>query len=86
MCRACGAPLIFIKTIGGKSIPCNTEQVRYKKVSGGTQKIVLPTGEVISGELAKLEDVEGVGYISHFATCSNPDFFRKARKSDRKKG
>lgn len=86
-CKACGAQIIFIKTVGGKTIPCDAQEVAYIQKAGGSMKIVTPNGEVISAE--KPEDPQkatGIGYISHFATCTNPDFFRKPRKSDRKKG
>jgi len=87
LCRACQAPIIFIKTVGGKSIPCNAESVYYIQKTGGSQKIVTPNGEVLSAELTEDQNkATGIGFISHFATCTNPDFFRKSRKSDRKKG
>ncbi len=86
LCRACNAKIIFIKTVGGKSIPCDAESTYYIQKAGGSQKIVTPNGEVISAELTDDQNkATGIGYISHFATCTNPDFFRKPRKSDRKK-
>jgi len=86
LCRACQAPIIFIKTVGGKSIPCNDKSVYYIQKEGGSQKIITPNGEVLSAEITDdPEKATGIGYTSHFATCTNPDFFRKPRKSDRKK-
>lgn len=86
-CRACQAPIIFIKTVAGKTIPVNPEEVAYEQKAGGSLKIVTPNGEVLSAERpADPQKATGIGYISHFATCTNPDFFRKPRKSDRKKG
>ena len=49
-CKACGAPIIFIKTVGGKTIPCDAQEVAYIQKAGGSMKIVTPNGEVISAE------------------------------------
>ena len=86
-CRACQAPIIFIKTVGGRTMPCDAELVYYIQKAGGSKKIVTPNGEVLSAEITDdPEKATGIGYTSHFATCTNPDFFRKPRKSDRKRG
>lgn len=86
-CRACGAEIMFIKSVAGKTIPVNPEEVAYEQKAGGSLKVVTPNGEVISGELpVDPQKATGIGYISHFATCPEADRFRKARKSDRKKG
>lgn len=86
-CRACGAEIGFIKTVAGKTIPVNPEEVAYEQKAGGSLKIVTPNGEVLSAERpADPQKATGIGYISHFATCPEADRFRKARKSDRKKG
>lgn len=85
-CRACGAEIMFIKSVAGKTIPVNAEQIAYQQKAGGSLKVVTPNGEVISGELAgDPQKATGIGYISHFATCPEADKFRKPRKSDRKK-
>lgn len=86
-CRACGAEIMFIKSVAGKTIPVNAEQITYEQKAGGSMKVVTPNGEVISGELAvDPQKATGIGYISHFATCPEADSFRKKRKSDRKRG
>ena len=85
-CRGCGANIVFIKSVAGKTIPCNAEQISYEQKAGGDLKIVTPNGEVISGCIPEdPQKATGIGYISHFATCPAADSFRKARKSDRKK-
>lgn len=86
-CRGCGAEIWFIKTVAGKTIPVNPEEVAYEQKAGGSLKIVTPNGEVLSAERpADPQKATGIGYISHFATCPASDSFRKPRKSDRKKG
>lgn len=77
-CRGCGKSIIWIQTQGGKSMPCDPEQVVYWQKPGGSQKIVTPNGEVLSAELeGEQEKATGIGYISHFATCPQAGQFRK---------
>jgi len=77
-CRGCGKPLCWIKTAAGKSMPCDPEQVRYWQKQGGSKKIVTPHGEVVSAETeGELENVTGIGYISHFATCPRSGDFKR---------
>lgn len=77
-CRGCGAPIVWINTPAGKSMPCDPEQVVYWQTPGGSQKIVTPNGEVLSAELeGAQEKATGIGYISHFATCPQAGQFRK---------
>lgn len=77
-CRGCGQPIIWIKTTGGKSMPCDPIEVTYWAVKGGPVKIVTPNGEVVSAETHDdLNKATGVGYISHFATCPRANSFRR---------
>ena len=79
-CRACGAEIIFIPTLSTKSIPCNAQEVLYKAVKGGKERIVLPNGQVVSGVLVDdANEATGIGYVSHFATCTDPHRFRKGK-------
>lgn len=80
-CRGCGASIIWIKTAGGKSMPCDPDQVIYRARAGAAGKIVTPNGEVLSADLnVEPETATGVGYISHFATCPQAKRFRKEKK------
>ena len=80
-CRACGAPIGFIKTVGGKTIPVNPEEVPYWQQAGGASKIVTPNGEVVSAVLeGDPQKATGIGYISHFATCPQSKRFQKKEK------
>lgn len=77
-CRGCGAPIVWIRTPGGKSMPCNADQVLYRARAGAPGKIVTPNGEVLSCELnVSLEKATGVGYIPHFATCPQAGKLRR---------
>lgn len=69
-CQKCGARIMWLKTAAGKNMPVNPQFVDYKKVQGGKERIVLPSGEVVSGKRCKAAEADGYGYISHFATCA----------------
>lgn len=71
-CRGCGAPILWIKTAGGKAMPCDAEPVHF--TPGGRDKLVTEDGRVVSGTI----DHHGPekGYVSHFATCPQARQFR----------
>ena len=80
VCRGCGKPIIWIGTGGGKSMPCDPDEVVYWQTRGGSKKIVTPNGEVLSAELDGPQDrATGIGFISHFATCPQSDMFRRSK-------
>lgn len=79
-CRSCNADIIWIRTAGGKTIPCDAQTLYYKKTPGGPEKIVTLGGEVVSAVLVSKEEAEGIGFQSHFATCPDADDFRKKEK------
>ena len=60
-CRNCGDRILWIRTAAGKNMPVNPELISYRAVPGGKERIVTQDG---SPEVA-----DGIGYISHFATC-----------------
>lgn len=72
-CANCGCRILWVRTKAGKNMPCNPEMISYKRPSAGIkakEKIVTPEGEVVSADKVSGEQAEGVGYISHFATCT----------------
>lgn len=86
-CRACGADIMFIKTIAGKTTPVDAQSLYFVPEADGKAMYVLPDGSTARGRTVPDQRVDAkIGYISHFATCPQADKFRKARKSDRKKG
>lgn len=68
-CRICGNRILWVKTPAGKNMPVDPNLINYREVPGGKERIVTPSGAVIAGERCNPEDADGVGYISHFATC-----------------
>ena len=64
-CAGCGAQIIWIKTKAGKNMPCNMLLVDYK-ADGGKDKIVLQSGEVVSGTIVSSQDnPDGSGSVSY---------------------
>lgn len=77
-CRGCGQSILWIKTKKGNNMPVNTAILNYKLDPDGKEKIVTPDGDVVTGTTgAKPDEADGVGYISHFATCTEPNKFRR---------
>ena len=64
VCEACGAAIEFVKTKNGKSMPMDTVATVCKDCNG-----------------AGCDKCDGVGSkrLTHFATCSEPDRFRRQR-------
>ena len=77
-CKGCGAPIIWIATLGRKSIPCDPEPVFYWQKPKAKGRIVTKNGEIISCELIGDTNIAtGIGYIPHWATCPEASRFRK---------
>lgn len=85
LCKACRARIMFLKTRNGKTAPVDADAVEFVPDVNGRALYVLPDGTTAHGVAPKPGDPDvHIGYISHFATCTNPDFFRKRNKSRRK--
>lgn len=77
-CGGCGRRILWIKTKAGKNMPCDPIMLNYRKENGGKEKIVTQDGEVVSGVTGvSPEEADGIGYISHFATCSQSKRFQR---------
>lgn len=82
-CRACGASIVFIGTLGGKSMPCDDYTVYYKQTPDGKETFITPNGETVKGERVDPrtdENITGIAYIPHWSTCTAPDKFRRRGK------
>lgn len=79
-CRSCGAPIIWIKTVQGKSMPCDPDEIVYWEKAGASGKIVTLNGEVISCKFeGEPNKATGIGYRPHWATCPHASSFRRAK-------
>ena len=80
-CRACGAPIIFLKTAKGKTMPVDEGAVFFKAHPDGKELFILGDGSTMRGnQVSDRAEGDQFGYISHFATCPNADDFRKRGK------
>lgn len=81
-CRSCGARILFIRTPKGKNMPCDPYLIRYKVDPEGKEKIVRDDGSVVSARTdVDTSNMDGLGYISHFATCQNANMHRHRKRS-----
>ena len=74
-CKSCGADIIWIPTVSGKSMPCDAKPIPYKEDANGTMMLVTSDGRVVKAKLDATSEV--FGYVSHFATCPNANEHRK---------
>ena len=82
--RSCDAPILFIQTKNGKTMPVNAEPVWIRKDAAGKTYIKSDgsfiTGEIVGDAYDDPENQPVKAYVSHFATCPNADGHRKGRK------
>lgn len=77
-CRYCGEDVIWIRMKSGKVMPCNTGEIPYMEDKNGYMKLVTEDGKVITGRpMENQDDAEGIGYVSHYATCPGADRIRR---------
>lgn len=69
-CNRCGARIMWVKTKAGKNMPVDPQFVDFKKIKGGKERLVLPSGEVVAGERCKAREA---GWIRlYFSFCYMP--------------
>jgi hypothetical protein len=77
-CRACSAEILWVTMAdSGKRAPLD-----MVPTTAGSIAVAGTTARVLTGE--QRERVLAAGnrlYVSHFATCSNPDYFRRKPES-----
>ena len=79
-CKACGAEIIWIKMVSGKSMPCDARPIPFTPVFPATRSdmtLVTESGMTVKGRYDA--DSEYVGYRSHFASCPAAGSFRRQR-------
>lgn len=79
LCRGCGAPIDWITTTAGKSMPVDPEPV-FVMEGAGTDRFVTDEGEVILGRRALPEEESPdlpVAFVPHWKTCPNAGDFRR---------
>ena len=82
-CRACGKPIIYMKTRLGKFMPCDLPLVPYWISEDGSKRVLTHSGELVRCELTgNHDDITGHGRTPHWGSCKNPDRFRKRGKKN----
>ena len=79
-CRACGKTIAFIRAKGKRPMPVDPEPIWIK--AGRGYPFILANGSMVKGEIAGDADDDPdsnfiEAYVSHFATCTDPDLFRR---------
>lgn len=72
-CAYCGKRIMWVRTKAGKNMPVDPTLISFRRPKAGEkdkERIVTQTGEVVAAEKADNAVAEGIGYISHFATCT----------------
>ena len=83
-CRSCGAPIVWIKTASGKSMPCDASPVYFKENEKGKDRVVTLTGATVCCDIITEPPVIGfVGYRPHYSTCNDPGKFRKQERKSK---
>lgn len=79
-CKECGADIVFIKTRGGKFMPCNAKEIHYKADPSGNKNIITSEGDIVRCTYdTSPETATGKGYVPHWGSCTAPDKFRRHR-------
>lgn len=81
VCKGCGAPLEWIQTAAGRSMPVDPEPV-FVIEGEGRDRFITDEGEVITGRRALPEEERRelpVAFVPHWKTCTAADSFRRRR-------
>lgn len=76
LCKYCGAPIEWIRTQEGKTIPVDQDPVFVVEGDGKAEFYLEDMAEPITGREAKPEeDTKGleVAFVPHFRTCRQAD-------------
>lgn len=78
-CKSCGAPIVWIRTPAGKSMPCDAALVRYRYDPAGKCSVVTDIGTVVRCNLDFEGIPTGMARVPHWATCPQAEKFRRRR-------
>lgn len=83
-CKGCGAPIEWVKTQNGRSMPVNPEYIVIDLGGPKTITVVTDDGKVEIGGPVDTNNLfspsmTARGRVSHFATCSSVGKFRNRR-------
>lgn len=64
-CKSCGKEIIWIKTTGGRNMPCDAGGILYREDPKGELTIVTRDGKTVKATRDDRSSL--IGYTSHFA-------------------
>lgn len=77
-CKACGAPIAWVGTRGGKFMPCDAKVVWFVPSPTGSRTFITITGDTVRGEIAaEGQSPVTIGRVPHWATCPKAGDFRR---------
>lgn len=77
-CKACGAPIVWVKSDSDRWLPCDEGLIPYQL--DGPETLVTWRGAVINCRTTFEGEPDGMAYKSHFATCQKADQMRRPRR------
>lgn len=80
-CRGCGAPIVWITTPAGRSMPCDAVMVSFHPTLDGKDKVVTTHGAVVSGNIVSSTEATDIDYRPHWATCPQARSFKKGGRA-----
>lgn len=79
-CRSCDAPIVWARTLGGRTMPVDAEPSPAGNIELNVRQGFVRAAVHTSQDLASLFDeanTPAVMHTSHFATCPDADEWRK---------
>ena len=77
-CKGCGAEILWIRMKSGKNMPCDPALIPFWWAPEGEETFITEEGETVRGTRdGDPEEMTGIGYIPHWATCPKRESFRK---------
>lgn len=86
-CKACGAPIDFIKTVSGSKMPVNPRPLQFEPDDTSKEKLITSNGKMVHCRIVKGGpwDPRKVGFRPHFATCPQAEELRRRKNPATKK-
>lgn len=80
-CKACGAPIIWIRTPKGAFMPADQGLVKYRENPRGKTFLVDDSGRLIHCDLEFDGIPTGMARIPHWATCTYSKQFKRKKEA-----
>ena len=68
-CKSCGVTIVWVKTLQGRSMPCDPALHFFRRNKAGNEVFVTQYGEVVRGVACDSSRATGRGHTPHWATC-----------------